>query len=103
MKLSLGYITSPTKAEAKNITLALLEEKLIACANIIPGAESYYWWDEAIQKASEHLIIFKTRVKNEAKIVRLVRELHSYECPCVTFMSIDHGDPDFLRWVGRSC
>lgn len=99
MKLSLGYITCPTKAEAKNIVLALLEERLIACGNILEGAESYYWWDGVIQKAKEQVVIIKTRTKNENKIIRLVNELHSYECPCITFLSLDHGHPDFLRWV----
>ena len=103
MKLSLGYITFPTKAEAKNTVLALLEEELIACANVIDGVESYFPWDDSIQKANEVVVILKTRVKNEDKIIRLVRELHSYECPCVVFSSIDHGNPEFLKWIDQAC
>ncbi len=103
MKLSLGYITFPTKKEAKDIVLALLEEELIACANIIDGIESYFAWEDQIQKANEVVVIFKTRVKNEQKIIRLVKELHSYECPCVVFSSLDHGNPEFMKWVDRTC
>ena len=103
MKLSLGYMTFPTKAEAKNTVLALLEEGLIACANIIDGVESYFPWDDSIQKANEVVVILKTRVKNEDKIIRLVRDLHSYDIPCIIFTSIDHGNPDFLKWVDQSC
>ena len=103
MKLSLGYITFPTKAEAKNIILALLDEGLIACANIIPGAESYYWWEGQVQSANEVVAIVKTRAANEEKIIRLVKELHSYECPCVVFTSLDYGNPDFLKWVDENC
>lgn len=96
-------MTVPTKAEAKEIVLALLEEELIACANIITGVESYFPWEDGIQKATEVVVILKTRVKNEDKIIRLVRELHSYECPCVVFSSLQHGNKDFMGWVGQVC
>ncbi len=103
MKLSLGYTTFPTKTEAKQVVLALLEEELIACANIIDGVESYFLWEDGIQKANEVVVIFKTRVKNEEKIIRLIKELHSYDVPCIIFTSIDHGNPNFLKWVEQSC
>ena len=96
-------MTFPTKKEAKDIVLALLEEELIACANVIDGVESYFSWDDEIQKANEVVVIFKTRAKNEDKIIRLVKDFHSYDIPCVIFTSIDHGNPDFMKWVDRSC
>ncbi|MBN2087529.1 divalent-cation tolerance protein CutA [Candidatus Peregrinibacteria bacterium] len=103
MKLSLGYITTPTKKEAKEIAMELLESGLIACANIISGVESYFIWEDEPVKANEYIIIFKTRVKNERKIIKLVRNMHSYQCPCVVFMKIEDGNPEFLNWVERSC
>lgn len=103
MKLSLGYITAPTKTEAKEIALELVESGLVACANIISGVESYFVWEEEIAKANETVIIFKTKTKNENKIIKLVKEMHSYECPCIVFMKIEDGNPEFLRWVERSC
>lgn len=96
-------MTLPTKAEAKNMVLGLLEHELIACANIFDKVESYFFWDDAIQKANEVVVVFKTRVKNEEKVIRFVREHHSYDCPCVVFMSLDHGNPEFLKWVDQSC
>lgn len=103
MKLSLGYMTVPSKAEARNIILALLEERLIACANIVDGVESYSPWDDEIQKANEIVVVFKTRQKNEDKIIRLVKKLHSYEIPCIVFSSIAHGNRDFMDWVDQNC
>jgi len=103
MKLSLGYITAPTKAEAKEIAVSLVEEGLVACANVIPGVESYFLWEGEMAKATEYVIILKTKAKNQDKIVRFVKELHSYECPCVTFMPIEGGNEDFLNWVEESC
>lgn len=96
-------MTAPTKTEAKDIVLALLEEGLIACANIIPGVESYFSWEDGINKANETVVIFKTRVKNEDKIIRLVRSIHSYDCPCIVFTSLQHGNRDFMKWVGDMC
>lgn len=103
MKYSLGYITAPTKTEAKDIVLELLEMGLIACANILPGVESYYVWDDAIQNEKEVVIIIKTHQGNEDKIIRVVEKLHSYECPCVVFVPLSHGNKDFLKWIKSSC
>jgi len=103
MKLSLGYMTFPTKAEAQNTVLALLEEQLIACANLMPGAESLFVWEGQIQKANEVIVFFKTRRKNEDKIVKLVKQLHSYETPCVVFTAIENGNPHFMDWVEGAC
>lgn len=103
MKLSIGYMTFPTKAEAKEAVTALLENRLIACANLIDGVESYFWWEEDIQKVKEVVVIFKTRAKNEDKIIRFIRKYHSYECPCVVFSSLDYGNPEFLKWIDKTC
>lgn len=103
MKLSLGYITAPTKKEAKEIVLALLEDELIACANIFDKVESYFWWQDGIAQEKEVVIIIKTRAKNEKAITRLVRKMHSCECPCVVFTSLDYGNPEFLKWVDENC
>lgn len=103
MKLSLGYITCPTKAEAKKIVIALLEDGLITCANIIDGAESYFVWEREIQKAKESIIILKTRSKNENKIIRVVKDMHSYHCPCIAFFSMSHGNKNFMKWIASHC
>jgi len=103
MKLSLGYITSAGKTEAKDIVMALLEDELIACANIFEGVESYFAWDNEIHKAKEAVIIFKTRSKNEDKIIKVVKSMHSYECPCIVFTNLDHGNAGFMKWVEASC
>ena len=103
MKLSIGYTTFPTKAEAQNTVLELLEDGLIACANLLPGAESLFVWEGQIQKANEIVVVFKTRRKNEDKIVKVIKELHSYETPCVVFTPIENGNPQFMDWVEASC
>ena len=100
--LSFGYLTAPSKKEAKEIALALLDEGMIACANLFPGVESYFVWEGELTQAQECVLVFKAPAENEKKIVRLVRELHSYQSPCIVFLPIEGGDPDFLEWVGRA-
>lgn len=99
MKLSLGYITTATKKEAKDLVVALLEDGLIACANIIDGIDSYFVWDEEIHQAKECVVIIKTRQKNQSEIIKLVKALHSYETPCVVFTDLKDGNAAFLRWI----
>ncbi len=99
MKLSLGYITAANKKEAKDITIALLEEELIACANIIDGIDSYFIWDDAIHQASEVVIIVKTRQRNQKEVIKLVKSIHSYESPCIVFTSLENGNSSFLKWI----
>jgi periplasmic divalent cation tolerance protein len=101
MKLSLGYLTFPTKSEAQNIILALLDENLIACGNILPPVESFFAYEGEIQKANEVVAVVKTRRKNEDKIIKMIRRLHSYEIPCVVFVPIEDGNPAFMDWVDQ--
>ncbi len=101
--LSLGYITAPTKKEAKDLVVFLLQEGLIACANIVPTVESYFVWEGQIEKSSECLVLLKTRAKNEKKIIKLIKKYHSYDMPCITFLGLENGEPEFLKWVDESC
>jgi periplasmic divalent cation tolerance protein len=103
MNYSLGYITAPTKKEAESIVMELLERQLIACANVLPSVDSFYVWNDAIQKEKELVIILKTREANEDKIIKLVSKMHSYECPCIVFVPLSHGNRDFLEWISANC
>jgi periplasmic divalent cation tolerance protein len=95
------YITTKDKAEAERIGRALLEERLVACINIIDPMSSLYWWDGKIESASESLLIAKTRVALVERVIAAVKERHSYECPCVVSLPIQTGNPDFLAWIAR--
>lgn len=103
MKFSLGYLTAPTKKDAKEIVLELLARRLIACANILPVADAYYVWEDELHQDSEAVIFLKTHSKNEGEIIAVVKKMHPYECPCIVFTPLDNGNPDYLKWVGKSC
>ncbi len=94
--MKLVYITSK-KPEAEKIAETLLKERLIACANMFP-VNSCYRWKGRLEKSKEIAIVAKTRDANVQKIIKRVKELHSYEMPCIIALDIE-GDRDFLKWV----
>jgi len=98
----LVYMTVGTKDEALSIADALLEERLVACANIIDGVTSVYRWEGKVQRDQEVVLIAKTGVSRVEAVIRRGRELHSYDCPCIVALSIKDGNPAFLEWVDES-
>ena len=101
MNLTLVYITCKDKKEAVKIAKALLQERLIACANIIPTIESWFWWKGKIVKGGEALLLCKTLPKKAHSIQKRVNELHSYDVVCIEFIEVKKADPDYLKWVMR--
>jgi periplasmic divalent cation tolerance protein len=95
-------VTAPP-AEAGKIAQKLLEERLIACANLLPGVTSLYWWENKINRDGETLMVMKTLRKNVAKLLRRVKELHSYKVPEFLTLSVHEGNPDYVKWVGAEC
>ena len=95
-------ITTKDIAEAKTISDKLLEEKLIACANIVPGVSSFFWWESKIDQAQEVLMILKSKEKLLKKIIKTVKACHSYQVPEIIALLIVDGNPDYLRWIDDS-
>jgi len=98
-KLNLIYITARDKDEARRIGRALVEGRFAACVNIIDGMNSMYWWKSEVQDDTEAVLIAKTRESLVPDLVAKVKELHSYQCPCIVAIPIVDGNADFLRWV----
>ncbi len=94
------YMTTATVEEARTIGRRLVETRLAACANIVPGMESIYRWQGRIETAQETVLIAKTRAVLVDQLCAKVRELHSYDCPCVVALPIGAGNPAYLRWLG---
>jgi periplasmic divalent cation tolerance protein len=95
----LVYVTAATAAEAERIADAVVGERLAACANLIPGMRSLYWWQGKLDRAEETVLILKTRAGLVAKLTERVKALHSYTCPCVVALPIKAGNPAFLAWI----
>lgn len=103
MSFKLIYVTCPNEAEAKKIAYTLVEEKLVACANILPGVTSIYEWDGKMEENREVAMLCKTTSHQVSRMVERIKELHSYQVPCVVSTAIFGGNPEYLAWVARSC
>lgn len=95
------YVTAADAAEATRIGRALVEERLAACANVMPGTTAIFRWDGEMKTASEAVLILKTNAANAIAATARVKALHSYSCPCVAVLPIDGGNADFLAWIDR--
>lgn len=93
------YITCTSTDEAKRIGAALVETRLAACVNILPGMSSLYWWQGKIEEAQETVLIAKTRDTLLDALTVRVKALHSYACPCVVALPVHAGNPDYVAWI----
>lgn len=93
------YVTAASEDEAERLARAAVGERLAACANIIPGMRSLYWWQGKIDEGRETVLVLKTESRHVAKLTRLVKALHSYTVPCVVALPIKGGNRDFLDWI----
>jgi periplasmic divalent cation tolerance protein len=93
------FVTVPNCAEAKKLAKLLLEKKLAACVNIVPKIESHYWWKGKLEKASELLLIIKTRKTLFPKLAAQVRKNHSYSVPEIISLPVADGSKAYLDWL----
>jgi periplasmic divalent cation tolerance protein len=95
-------VTCPTVAEARRIARAVVEARLAACVNILPGAvRSIYRWKGKVESAQERLLLIKTSRKRLAKLLATVERLHSYDVPEFIALPIAAGPPKYLAWLNE--
>lgn len=97
----LVYITTPSEEEAVRLARQLVQERLAACANVVPRMRSFYWWDGKVQDDPEALLLLKTHAQSLQRLLDRARELHSYDVPAINAFRIDQGIPDYLAWLGE--
>jgi periplasmic divalent cation tolerance protein len=93
------YVTASTLVEARSIGKKLVEERLAACVNILPKMHSIYRWKNKVESANEVVLIVKTRNSNYKKIESRVKQLHSYDVPCVIKLNVTAGSREYLKWI----
>lgn len=93
------FITTETEEEARRIADKLLNQRKVACVNIVPRVNSLYWWKGKIESASESLLIIKSKATQLPEIIKSVKEIHSYEVPEIIALPITGGNEDYLQWI----
>ena len=92
-------ISTPSKEESQKIIQQLLEERLIACGQIIGPITSMYHWKDKIEQSEEYLCLLKTTKSVYPILEKRVHALHSYEVPEIIATEITKGHPDYLKWI----
>jgi periplasmic divalent cation tolerance protein len=95
----LVYTTWPSIVEAEQAGRAIVERRLAACVNILPGMISHYWWEGKIERAEEVVMIFKTRATLASTVSATVKEKHSYRTPSIMILPVENADPAYHAWI----
>ena len=95
----LVYTTWPSFVEAERSGRVLVERRLAACVNILPGMISHYWWQGKLERGEEAVALFKTRASLAEPLRQAVKEAHPYETPSIVVMPIESVDADYFAWI----
>ena len=96
------FVTASSIDEARVIAGAILEKKLAACVNILPGVESHYWWQGKLESGQEVMLIIKSSAEQFDALATLVKERHSYECPEIVAIAPHEIAPMYRKWWEES-
>ena len=95
-------VTAPSEAAALELGRTLVDERLAACVNVVPGLTSIYIWEGKREETAEALLLIKTRPAGYAALQRRILELHPYSVPEVLALSVAEGAPGYTQWVRES-
>ena len=95
----LVYTTWPSVVEAEVAGRGIVERRLAACVNILPGMISHYWWQGTLERAEEVVMIVKTRASLGDAVRAAVKEAHPYETAAVMVLPAESLDPDYHAWI----
>ena len=93
------YTTYPSVVEAETAGRALVERRLAACVNILPGMISHYRWEGAIERGEETVMLIKTRAALAEAVCAAVKAGHSYGTPAILVLPIESVDQTYLAWI----
>ena len=91
-------ITVP-QDKAEDLSQKIVEGQLAACVNIVDSVKSIYHWKGVLKKDTESMLFVKTTTKKVERLIKFIRESHSYEIPEVVALTVAEGNPDYLDWV----
>jgi periplasmic divalent cation tolerance protein len=95
-------VTAPDAATAESLVRRLVEERVVACGNILPAVASIYRWEGRVEHESEALVLFKTTAAGARRLVERVPALHPYDVPEVLVVPVESGHGPYLDWIDRN-
>ncbi|MCK9915909.1 divalent-cation tolerance protein CutA [Microbacteriaceae bacterium K1510] len=95
----LVYTTWPSLVEAERVGRQIVEKRLAACVNILPGMVSHYWWQGQIERAEEVVMVIKTRASLAEPVRDAVKGLHTYEVPSIMVLPVESVDANYYAWI----
>jgi periplasmic divalent cation tolerance protein len=93
------YTTWPSTVEAERVGRTLVERRLAACVNILPGMISHYRWEGKLERGEEAVMLIKTRALLADEVERAVKELHPYSTPAILVLPIESVERNYLGWL----
>ena len=99
--MALIYTTTSNKEEAQKIGVTLVKERLAACSNIITNMNSIYWWEGEIERDTEAILLLKTLEEKVEKVISRVKEIHSYDNPCIIALPVLNVSDSYLNWLNE--
>jgi periplasmic divalent cation tolerance protein len=93
------YTTYPSVVEAETAGRAIVERRLAACVNILPGMVSHYWWEGKVERGEEAVMIVKTRASLAQDVERAIKDLHSYTTPAILVIPLESVEKTYLGWL----
>ncbi len=94
--------TAPNQKTARALARAALQNRLIACANLIPKIESHYWWRGRMETSAEVLILMKTTRMRLTALEKLIMTEHPYDTPEFVVLPLTSGNSRYLAWLDDS-
>ncbi len=96
------YITCKNEEEAIAIGKSLVQNRLAACANIIPSIKSIYQWEGSLVEDAETVLLLKSKESLVDQIIEHTKKIHSYQVPCILSYKIEKGNKEYLDWILES-
>lgn len=93
------YVTCASESEAETIAKAVLEARLAACANILPGVRSLYHWQGQVAEDTEIALLLKARAADFEAVSGVIKQHHSYEVPCIVAWPLEVVDASYAQWL----